>query len=70
MAEVSLQIAMLREDRGANEDIVPGSMTATKAKRKKAFRFLPSSDVVLLKEVVKHTPWSAGHDETQVAWKK
>ncbi|ETN04913.1 hypothetical protein F441_14172 [Phytophthora nicotianae CJ01A1] len=39
-----------------------------KPTRKKAFRFLPSSDVLLLKEVTAHTPWAAAHGETNTAW--
>ncbi|KAG6961440.1 hypothetical protein JG688_00009085 [Phytophthora aleatoria] len=39
-----------------------------KPKRKKAFRFLPSSDVFLLKEVAVHTPWAAAHGETNMTW--
>ncbi|KAF4042642.1 hypothetical protein GN244_ATG04948 [Phytophthora infestans] len=39
-----------------------------KSKRKKVFRFLPSSDILLLKEIVKYTPWAAGHGETLTAW--
>ncbi|KAF1790744.1 hypothetical protein GQ600_22556 [Phytophthora cactorum] len=38
-----------------------------KVKRKKAFRFLPSSDTLLLNEMAKHTPWAVGHVETLVA---
>eukprot|EP00644_Phytophthora_capsici_P007430 jgi/Phyca11/112118/e_gw1.21.540.1 len=38
------------------------------SKRKKAFRFVPSSDILLLKEAVKHRPWAAGHGEAQVSW--
>eukprot|EP00644_Phytophthora_capsici_P009805 jgi/Phyca11/131593/e_gw1.108.36.1 len=57
-----------------NKDCAPGggggggvAGTDTK-KRKKAFRFLPSSDVILLKEVIKHTPWAAGHRKTEATW--
>ncbi|KAG3142027.1 hypothetical protein PI126_g15238 [Phytophthora idaei] len=39
-----------------------------KPKRKKAFRFLPSGDVFLLKEVAVHTPWAAAHGETNMTW--
>ncbi|GMF12415.1 unnamed protein product [Phytophthora lilii] len=38
------------------------------SKRTKAFRFLPSSDIMLLKEPLKHRPWAASHGETQAAW--
>ncbi|KAF4041532.1 hypothetical protein GN244_ATG06254 [Phytophthora infestans] len=37
---------------------------SVKPKRKKAFLFLPSSDIFLLKEAIKHTPWAAGHGGT------
>ncbi|ETN14304.1 hypothetical protein PPTG_07932 [Phytophthora nicotianae INRA-310] len=46
----------------------PAGATDTQSKRKKAFRFVPSSDILLLKEAVKHRPWAAGHGETQVSW--
>ncbi|GMF51004.1 unnamed protein product [Phytophthora fragariaefolia] len=42
--------------------------SAAKSKRKKTFCFLPSSDVLLLKEALKHTPWAAEHGDTQAAW--
>ncbi|KAF4027838.1 hypothetical protein GN244_ATG20519 [Phytophthora infestans] len=53
-------------------DGAPGDAADDSAqkKRKKAFRFLPSSDVILLKEVIKHTPWAAGHGKTEAAWDK
>ncbi|KAF4039907.1 hypothetical protein GN244_ATG07853 [Phytophthora infestans] len=53
-------------------DGAPGDAADDSAqkKRKKAFRFLPSSDVILLKEVIKHTPWAAGHGKTEAAWGK
>ncbi|ETP06411.1 hypothetical protein F441_17200, partial [Phytophthora nicotianae CJ01A1] len=38
------------------------------SKRKKAFRFVPSSDIMLLKEALKHRPWAAIHGETLAAW--
>ncbi|KAF4043074.1 hypothetical protein GN244_ATG04548 [Phytophthora infestans] len=38
------------------------------SKRKKAFRFVPSSDIMLLKETLKHRPWAASHGETLSAW--
>ncbi|KAI9993384.1 hypothetical protein PInf_015465 [Phytophthora infestans] len=38
------------------------------SKRKKAFRFVPSSDIMLLKETLKHRPWAASHGETLAAW--
>ncbi|ETK76849.1 hypothetical protein F441_17163 [Phytophthora nicotianae CJ01A1] len=45
----------------------PGN-SENQAKRKKAFRFASSSDVLLLKKTVKHRPWAAVHGETQVSW--
>ncbi|KAF4035468.1 hypothetical protein GN244_ATG12537 [Phytophthora infestans] len=33
-----------------------------------AFRFVPSSDIMLLKEVLKHRLWAASHGETLAAW--
>ncbi|ETO82409.1 hypothetical protein F444_03447 [Phytophthora nicotianae P1976] len=35
------------------------SRSDTQSKRKKAFLFVPSSDILLLKEAVKHRPWAA-----------
>ncbi|KAI9982634.1 hypothetical protein PInf_008606 [Phytophthora infestans] len=42
--------------------------TATPSPCKKAFRFVPSSDIMLLKEVLKHRLWAASHGETLAAW--
>ncbi|KAG1686709.1 hypothetical protein DVH05_028685 [Phytophthora capsici] len=38
------------------------------SKRKKAFNFGPSSDIMLFKEVLKRRPWAASHGETLAAW--
>ncbi|DBA05371.1 TPA: hypothetical protein N0F65_007533, partial [Lagenidium giganteum] len=36
--------------------------------RKKAFRFRPAHDIVLLKDVLSHSPWAAGHGKVTDAW--
>ncbi|DAZ95428.1 TPA: hypothetical protein N0F65_006318 [Lagenidium giganteum] len=36
--------------------------------RKKAFRFRPAHDIVLLKDVLSHSPWAAGHGKVTAAW--
>ncbi|KAI9982656.1 hypothetical protein PInf_008633 [Phytophthora infestans] len=33
-----------------------------------ALRFVPSGDIMLLKEALKHRPWAASHGETLAAW--
>ncbi|KAG2789677.1 hypothetical protein JG687_00016550 [Phytophthora cactorum] len=55
-------------DAHATDHAETAGSSGGKAKQKKAVRFLPSSDILLLKEMVKHTPWAAGHGETLAAW--
>ncbi|GMF52299.1 unnamed protein product [Phytophthora fragariaefolia] len=52
----------------AREDAASIVESGNQRRRKKAFRFLPSNDVILLKEALKHAPWAAAHGETQSAW--
>lgn len=35
---------------------------------RRTFRFKPAHDIVLLKEVAKHRPWTAVHGETMTSW--
>lgn len=37
-------------------------------RRKKAYRFAPGADIVLLIEAIKHSPWAAPHGDTTSAW--
>ncbi|KAF4031844.1 hypothetical protein GN244_ATG16361 [Phytophthora infestans] len=60
----------LSSDKSADGASGDAADDSAQKKGKKAFRFLPSSDVILLKEVIKHTPWAAGHGKTEASWGK
>ncbi|KAG2982432.1 hypothetical protein PC123_g25152 [Phytophthora cactorum] len=57
-------------DAHATDHTETAGSSGGKAKWKKAFRFLPSSDILLLKEMAKHTPWAVGHVGTLAAWNR
>ncbi|GMF49375.1 unnamed protein product [Phytophthora fragariaefolia] len=52
----------------AREDAAGIVESGNQRRRKKAFRYPPSSDVIMLIEALKHAPWAAAHGETQSAW--
>ncbi|DBA00690.1 TPA: hypothetical protein N0F65_003619 [Lagenidium giganteum] len=44
------------------------SASAQAPARKKGFRFKPSHDVILVKEVMRLSPWSVKHGQTTQVW--
>lgn len=52
------------------DESIPVVDAHTRKRRKKAFRFSPSVDVDLLKEVINLMPWASDHGSTSTVWKK